>query len=343
MVIVVPAHNEDGLIAACVASLAGATDARTRILVVVHNCFDRTAEVAAYAGAEVLVLDDASRKGKGHALLAGMQSALARGAESIMIFDADSTCSHNLIVATRQAFREGAMATQCRYEMGRSGLASIAFRGMNHVRARGRSAWGLSCGIFGNGFTLRAEVLRSVPYEFFSIAEDVEYHLALVRNGFRVQYIPEATVLGESAVDGKGSEEQRARWEGGRLNLARRYSGRLLKDVLRGRLRLAEPLMDVCSLPLAHAAACVALLLLLQSTYGVALLIVVCLYLTLAIGTGESPGDDVVELLRLPAYILWKLRLSGKIVARSSGDAAWVRTERAEAHAREPRPKEDQR
>jgi hypothetical protein len=44
---------------------------------------------------------------------------------------------------------------------------------------------------------------------------------------------------------------QRARWEGGKFRMAREQSLGLLGDVLSGRLRSLEPLMDLLLLPLA--------------------------------------------------------------------------------------------
>lgn len=55
--VVVPAHNEEELLAACLAALrsaAGAADVPVRLLVVADTCTDETAAVAAAGGAEVL-------------------------------------------------------------------------------------------------------------------------------------------------------------------------------------------------------------------------------------------------------------------------------------------------
>ena len=326
--IIVPAHNEESSIADCIRSLALGLDERSSILVIAHNCSDRTAERAKQAGAGVLLLDDSKKLGKGYALIAGMERAVSSGASSVMVFDADSIAASNLVSATRTALSHGADAVQCRYDLQNSGMAGIAFRAMNHVRARGRSGWGLSCGIFGNGFTLRARVLQKVPYRALSIAEDLEYHLALVQSGIRVRYAPEAIVLGEPAAKGTGSQEQRARWEGGRLNLARAYAGTLAKAILQGRLTLIEPFVDLCSLPLAYAAVTLVVLSIVQRGYGVALLSMVFFYLGLAVASGENPGQDLIQLLRVPIYILWKMRLSSRVLLRSRSNAEWVRTER---------------
>ncbi len=65
--IVVPAHNEESEIAHTVASLRAIDYPRQnfRVLVIADNCSDRTAEIAATAGAQVLVRQDTEHRGKG--------------------------------------------------------------------------------------------------------------------------------------------------------------------------------------------------------------------------------------------------------------------------------------
>jgi cellulose synthase/poly-beta-1,6-N-acetylglucosamine synthase-like glycosyltransferase len=71
LAVIVPAHNEELLVARSVLSLLAAATDSTSILVVAHNCTDKTAEHARAAGAEVLVYDDPAAKGKGFALRHG--------------------------------------------------------------------------------------------------------------------------------------------------------------------------------------------------------------------------------------------------------------------------------
>ena len=42
-----------------------------------------------------------------------------------------------------------------------------------------------------------APVLERFASSWFALAEDVEFHLALVREGIRVDFAPEATVLAD--------------------------------------------------------------------------------------------------------------------------------------------------
>jgi cellulose synthase/poly-beta-1,6-N-acetylglucosamine synthase-like glycosyltransferase len=201
LAVVVPAHNEQQLIGACVQSILGASTPSTVVYVVAHNCSDGTADAAQAAGAEVLVLNDASG-GKGLALDYGFHHALSAEAEGVLVVDADSEVGPTLTKAVAGRFSAGAAALQARYEVQnakattRTRLAALAFLGMNVLRPRGRDRLGLSCGIFGNGFALSAATLRAVPYTANSLVEDLEYHLNLIRAGIRVEFVDDAGGLG---------------------------------------------------------------------------------------------------------------------------------------------------
>ncbi len=340
LAIVIPAHNEEMLISRCVASVleSAGHSSRTRVLVVAHNCTDGTAEAARRAGAEVLVFNDADARGKGFALSHGFEHALNGKAQAVMVIDADSVVSKNLVSEVKGALANGAQAVQCRYEMesptekisGR--LAAVAFRAFNVIRPRGRERLGLSAGIFGNGFALTRRLLNEVPYGAFSVVEDLEHHLHLVLARKRVQYLETARVLASLPASKQGENVQRSRWEGGRFHAARTWTWPLLKQVVRGKLRMAEPLLDVAGLPMAYGVFVLLLALCIPVTgvriYALASLLVIVLHVLAAAASGPDFMKTLGYLAMAPIYIVWKLRLLPSVLRGSAGNAAWVRTNR---------------
>ena len=340
LAVVVPAHNEEKLIGTCVRSLQASSGAAA-VFVIAHNCTDRTAAEAALAGATVLVLDDASG-GKGLALDFGFKAALAAGADGVLVVDADSVISAGLIGAVTQRLGLGAGAVQCRYEVAnaeatpRTRLAALAFLGMNVLRPRGRDRLGLSCGIFGNGFALAASTLRAVPYAANSLVEDLEYHLNLLRAGIQVEFVDEAKVLGEMPEGGAAAATQRARWEGGRLLMRRLWAAPLAAEVLRGRLSMLEPLLDLLAFPLATEAGLLGAVLVLGlvvkavwlALFGVAGLLAFGFYVGIAAALGPDPVAGFKALAGAPGYVAWKVMMISKTRAAGGKDAAWVRTKR---------------
>ena len=283
----------------------------------------------------MLELKDDGSRGKGAALHYGFTHALSAGAQAVLVIDADSTVSLNLIDAVTAAFAAGAAAVQTRYIAANlaasagTRLQALAMRGFNVLRPRGRARLGLSCGIFGNGFALSAATLTRVPYLAHSLVEDLEYHIDLVRSGIRVDFLDDATVFGQLPDNNAAAGTQRARWEGGRTLLRRRLAFPLLSEVLRGRMCLVEPLLDLLSLPLATV---VVLLLLATLTpariYAGLGLEIIGLYILIAALLGGEPLRDLAALVQAPFYLAFKIANLGRTRRAARSDAAWVRTER---------------
>jgi hypothetical protein len=340
VVIVVPAHNEERHILSCMESLfhAERADMQVEVYVIADNCTDKTAELARRAGATVLERTDDVERGKGYALRYAFAHLEPLGYDCILVVDADTVVASNFVLAAAGAMRRGATAVQTRYlarntvENTRARLLGFALRAFNVVRPLGRDKLGLSAGILGNGFGLRRETLEAVPYHAFSVVEDLEYHLALVRSGRRVSFIDETAVLGDMPVRGKGVKTQRARWEGGRLRMLCEKGPGLLGDVLRGRLRCLEPLFELLLLPLAFH-----VMLLIVAALSPAPLIrdiglcglgIVAIHLLVTIVIGEDAWRDFATLANAPVYILWKLLLIPALIHSASAKHLWVRTDR---------------
>jgi len=336
--VVIPAHNEEALIGRCVESLLAGANPAMEILVVAHNCTDATEHEAEAAGAKVLVLNDPDRRGKGHALSSGFKASLKGKSQAVLVIDADTVVDAGLIALVQKRLQAGAQALQCRYEVRnyqdsqRTKLMALAFCGVNVIRPRGRARLGLSAGILGNGFAVHREVLTQIPYDAQSVVEDLEYHLALIRAGIRVEFIDSAAVRAEMPKTAKGARTQRARWEGGRLRMMKRWAPDLLVAVFRGRVMQIEPLLDLLSLPIASAvvllfvAACMPvpwLRIYARVAFGVLLL-----HIAAAAFKGVGFWTALKALSIAPFYVLWKLWMVPEIWRTSRLDAAWVRTQR---------------
>jgi cellulose synthase/poly-beta-1,6-N-acetylglucosamine synthase-like glycosyltransferase len=340
LAVVIPAHNEELLVARCVESTrASATSvADCEIAVVADNCTDETSARASEAGARVLVRQDPEHRGKGYALRFAFDLLSAEGFDAFLVIDADSVVSPNLISEVIRYFGAGAAALQCRYRVAndeasvRTRLMDVAFLAFNVVRPRGRSAWGLSAGLLGNGFALHRETLLRVPYTADSIVEDLEYHLRLAAASERIDFIDDATVFGEMPERSNAAREQRSRWEGGRLRMIKEWTPRLASGVLRGNWRFLEPLLDLLTLPLAFYVLTVLLSLFspvrLLRDYAAVSLALVIVHVLFGAFLGGRPLKSTLALAAAPFYILWKLTTLDAILSTSRKDAQWVRSSR---------------
>jgi len=338
---VVPAHNEENLIGACVASILSSdrTQPACEVVVVADNCTDRTAERARAAGARVLVRNDAGRRGKGYALRFAFDELMPEGFDGFLIVDADSAVSTNLVREVAAILSGGADAVQARYRVAspftspRQRLMDVALLAFNVLRPRGRDGWGLSAGISGNGFALRRQTLHDVPYSAESIVEDLEYHLLLVCRGKRVRFADGATVYGAMPEGRDAQTAQRARWEGGRLGVARAWIPKLAVQICRGHFAAFEPLLELLTLPLAY----LGMLSLLLCTmpfgilrgFGAAVSLILLVHVFGAIRLGDNFRKDLLSLLSAPFYVAWKLTTLLAVFRSSSRKTEWVRTLRS--------------
>jgi len=338
--VVVPAHNEEAGIARTIASIRAdiGGDLDVELVVIADNCTDRTAERASQGGTRVLVRKDANLRGKGHAVYFAFGQLLQENFQAFVVIDADTQVQPGAIRAIRTRLAAGADAVQCRYLVAnadasiRTRLMNLALLAFNVMRPRGRDRWGFSVGIFGNGFALSRNTLEAVPYRAESVVEDLEYHLRLVRAGRKVRFADEATVLGDMPEGGRGAKTQRARWDGGRFRMIAEWSLPLLREVLSGRLRLLEPLLELWLLPLAfHVSLLVGALVLPNPAIRAAALFQLGIVFVHVVASALCCGGgfkSLFALLAVPFYVLWKIALLGTMFRTARRSAEWVRTSR---------------
>ena len=340
LVVVVPAHNEANGIAACIANLQASLNKTTGcdLVVIADNCQDATADMATNAGARVLVRQDDVNRGKGYALDYAFTILLAENYDGFLVIDADSRVDEQLISDFQYAFAQGVDALQCRYRIAnpeasrRARLQHIAWLAFNELRLLGREKLNVSVGILGNGFALSRTALEAVPYEAGSIAEDMEYHLRLVKAGYQVHFLDTVSVYSDAPNQGANAAVQRTRWEGGRFRLIIDHVPALFMGVLRGKWNLLEPLAELLLLPLAYHVLLLLLTLLIPVTllqyYAGAGLLLVFAHVLIAVRLGGGGLADIKALATVPFYILWKLTLLPRLWRNARENAPWQRTDR---------------
>ncbi len=344
--ILIPAHDEEMLLPRLLDSLNVLEYPRHLydVHVVADNCTDRTAALAASAGASVYERTDDSLRGKGYALRWLLRQLRQRDAsyDAYVVFDADSMTSPNFLTVMNGHLERGDEVIQAYYgvlngeETWPAALRYVALALFNGLRPRGRDALGLSAGLRGNGMCFVAPIVERFGWEAFTLAEDAELHLQLVSAGIRVSYAADAMVLAEMPTTLRQARSQNVRWERGRLQMLRAFGPRLLSEGVRSldlvRLdavaeQLVPPLsvltgITVCAclgtaLLRARAARRLAALVLLgQAGYVVAGLRLV-----------KAGPRAYAVLLWAPLYVAWKIWVYA-VSAIGIRDERWVRTAR---------------
>lgn len=345
--VLVPAHDEETVIGRTVASLRKLDwpADQYRIVVIADNCTDRTAAVARECGATVLERHDQDRRGKGYALQFGMAQSAAHGfADALVVIDADTVTTPNLLSAFASRIADGAAAMQANYgvlnpdDSWRTRTITIAYGAFHAVRSRARERLGVSSGLRGNGMGFTRELLAMHPFTLQSMAEDLEYGVVLGLNGVRVRYVDEAEANAELLPSAAGSDTQRHRWEGGRFAIARAYTGRLLARALKPRGSLALDLaLDLLTPPLGYIGLQIILVAILAALAGIWLPALwawlwVCAAMILVLVAHILRGwqlcplgpGALLDLARAPFFVLWKLWA----LFRHRRSNAWIKTRR---------------
>lgn len=372
--VLVPAHNEELVIAATLESLAAQKYPRNLydVVVIADNCTDSTPEIALRNSAKVWERKDSEKRGKGYALDWAITRLMRQDArpDAVVIVDADTWVDPLFLAQAASALAahvdaQGRCALQGRYGVlnandgWRAALMSAAFDLFNHVKPLGRDSLRLSVGLKGNGMVFSRRLLEEARWRGESVTEDIDFGLDLIRNhGIRVCYMPEAHVRAQMPATTEQATSQRKRWEGGRYRLMRQRGLPLLWEGLRRRsARLCDSAVDILLLPLAElgvlwlvwtaliAIGVVSHFIPWRPWLALALVAAggLLVYILGGLRVAKAPRAAYAALARAPFYAAWKmvlyLRNFGRL-RRVDADAAveWVRTPRISAVETIPPP-----
>jgi cellulose synthase/poly-beta-1,6-N-acetylglucosamine synthase-like glycosyltransferase len=346
MAVVMPAHNEEAIIARTVGSIVAQLPPNGRLLVVADNCTDSTAQIALQAGAEVTLRRDANRIGKGYALDHGVRILSANPPQVIIFVDADCEVDQGALVILAKHCASTGRPAQARYSMLPPPLASsadkvsqLAWMIKTFVRPLGSARLGLPCQLMGSGMALPFETACQLNFATGHLAEDQKFGAELALIGKPPYFCPQARVLSQLPQGEAGKRQQRTRWEHGHLAIIGEFFLPLTRHAISRRsLRLLAFALDLCIPPLSL------LVLLLTLTEATALfwfmatglvspLIVSSAALAcLAVSIGAAWwrfGQGVVslrELTAVPGYCLLKIPSFVRFFVHRQID--WIRTER---------------
>lgn len=348
--VLIPAHDEELGIADTLASL-GAVDYPSHayaVHVVADHCTDRTAEVAAHAGA-IVHEHGGPNRGKATALAWALGRILAPAADpvdAVVIVDADTIVHPGLLRAFDAAFARGARVAQGYYGVRHpEGSTSAALRAAalavrHHARPLGRTALGASAGLYGNGMAFHADILRERSWTEH-LTEDMEFQLRLVLDGINVAYVPDARIEAEMPETFDAARSQNERWERGRVELARRYVPLLLRRLRQpgpaSRVAIVDATLDAIVPPLSVltaatatvAASSVALRRARRAAGwpGLGLAAALAVHVGSALVLAKVPWSVVRSLAAAPRLIVWKTALFLR-VAKRPDESEWIRTQR---------------
>jgi cellulose synthase/poly-beta-1,6-N-acetylglucosamine synthase-like glycosyltransferase len=256
-VVLIPAHNEDQVIANTLNVLKQQLTVNDSVVVVADNCTDNTVAICKEHQVIVVERQSTTEIGKGYALDFGTKWILEnKDFDNLVLFDADCTFTKGSFEQLVQTAHEHQHICQSCYLMqapegeAKTKIAEFTWWIINAIRATGLHALSIGCHIQGSGIAFPKSTLAMVNFASGSIVEDLELGLKLSLAKNRVLFTPNSTVTSHFPDNQEGLEEQRKRWEHGHLDTVLKVPYFLFSAVKNRSVRAIFLVLDAAIPPL---------------------------------------------------------------------------------------------
>lgn len=249
--VVVPAHDEERVIGGLLSDLAGQDHpAEMRsVFVVADRCQDRTAEIAAGAGAVVEERRE-GEPGKGPALSWHLQRHPLDPDETLVVFDADNRIPPNTLSRISDEITSGHTVVQCYLDATNpdaslvAEAAAMSYWAGNRMVQLARSNLGWTADLGGTGMAITSRALQEAGGFGDTLTEDQDLGVRLLLAGHRVEWVHDVRVGDEKPASIGVTMRQRARWMAGKRAARRRHFLRLLSRPTPARVDMAVRLVQ---------------------------------------------------------------------------------------------------
>ena len=193
--VIIPAHNEAGVISALVENCRELDYPKDMydIFVVADNCTDNTAQVAAEAGATVWRRFNEQENGKGYALEWAFNRlfSLTKAYDAVVVIDADNLATLNYLQIMNQRLLQGEKIIQGYLDSKNpddtwiTRSIHVGYVITNRFWQLAKHNLGLSCALGGTGMCIAVDLLRKFGWGANSLTEDLEFQIKALLNGFK--------------------------------------------------------------------------------------------------------------------------------------------------------------
>lgn len=221
--IIIPARNEESVIKRTVLECLKQTYQKIEVIVVCHNCSDRTYEEANVNDPRVKAFDLRTKEvGKGIALNFGVENS---SGNFIMVLDSDGLLTRDFIEKALPLFDENYSAVQGRYIP-----SNRSFNLVTRLLALEGDLWstpfmtirtciGRRCPLGGTGYIVRKDILAKVGMFANHLVDDYELTSRLLKKGYKIAFAPLSINYDEKPPTLDFMLRQRARWAKGFIDL----------------------------------------------------------------------------------------------------------------------------
>ena len=225
--ILVPAHNEENVIATTIKSLSKIEYPKNMfdIYIIADNCSDNTVQIASKYNVNVITRFNKSQIGKGYALDYALNIIKTKNKKytAYAFIDADNIVDKNFLLEMNKNLQyghkviQGYIESKNPFDSWITASYTLAFSYINRIAQLSRHYLGLTNIINGSGFVVSSEIIEKYGWDAYTLTEDLEYTLKLNMRDIPVSFASKAIVYSENPIDFKESWYQRKRWTQGQV------------------------------------------------------------------------------------------------------------------------------
>ena len=240
----IPAHNEEDVIADTVKNVLGGQDYpkdKFDVFVVAHNCTDQTARIAREAGAIVLELNDPdpAHRMALYPLKHGIEHIINitdNPYDLVVHLDADNHINAQFSSLMNDAYQAGVDFARP-YEGAKNAAQNFFTKACtmfyvfeSRYGSRVRERLGLAAHVNGSGATMSVRMLKVTGgYDCQTISDDAEYYFNRLLDGYKGHYVEDAVVSEDMPSSLKDTYNRNKRIGSGSVALLKPKLSKLLK------------------------------------------------------------------------------------------------------------------
>jgi cellulose synthase/poly-beta-1,6-N-acetylglucosamine synthase-like glycosyltransferase len=342
---VIPAHDEEQMVADCVRSVLALSypKAHIGIVVIADNCSDRTAEKVRDCGVRCLERTDDARRGKPHAIAWALDRVDFAAWDAVVILDADTVVHEAYAAELDRAAPLRGKAMECyndvrnpddtRLTRMATVFAAGLFRGAFALKRRAGLNVPLSAGM-----CIGTDVLAAHPWKAFGLSEDWEAYAILTSAGVTIGLASGAHLYAQEARTLHQATSQRVRWLTGRLSALATQGPALLRSRKIGWRQKVDAIAELAAPgPAVQFALCVGIATVSwigNAPAGRACTVALCLslvrpaaYAMVGLYHDRAPLRAASAFAYLPVYAVWRLVVAARGLMPFQG-REWVRSAR---------------
>lgn len=241
--LLIPAHNEEGVIGETVRQLRALhyPPERFAVIVIADGCTDQTVRRARENGAAcVLWTEQTSRKGRALSRFLTAERERLNAFDVVVVCDADTRLHADALLFLNQAFLNGMQVGQGKVESDPQSpsplgaLVALSEALSQEVDDCARKTLGWPVPLRGTGMAFRREILQEFGVLPRTRAEDMELSLLLSLYRVPVTFVPETIVYDPKPTNVSAATKQRARWFQGHWEVVRQYWQEILSVLRKG-------------------------------------------------------------------------------------------------------------